>query len=52
MVSRGTSKRFNEVPDLFTPGGMSAAISIVEALKNQKVMQMRKTNRYYGRDVL
>jgi len=26
-------KRFNEVPDLFTPGGMSAAISIVEALK-------------------
>ncbi len=25
-------KRFNEVPDLFTPGGMSAAISIVEAL--------------------
>jgi branched-chain amino acid transport system substrate-binding protein len=28
-------KRFDgEVPDLFTPGGMSAAISIVEALKN------------------
>jgi branched-chain amino acid transport system substrate-binding protein len=27
-------KRFNgEVPDLFTPGGMSAAISIVEAVK-------------------
>ncbi|MFJ5763423.1 substrate-binding domain-containing protein [Neobacillus sp. NPDC093182] len=27
-------KRFNgEVPDLFTPGGMSAAISIIEALK-------------------
>lgn len=26
-------KRFNEVPDLFTPGGMSAAIVIVEALK-------------------
>lgn len=26
-------KRFNEVPDLFTPGGMSAAIAIVEALK-------------------
>lgn len=26
-------KRFNEVSDLFTPGGMSAAISIVEALK-------------------
>ncbi|WP_075981503.1 substrate-binding domain-containing protein [Bacillus massilinigeriensis] len=27
-------KRFNnELPDLFTPGGMSAAISIVEALK-------------------
>ncbi|MBD8521387.1 substrate-binding domain-containing protein [Lysinibacillus fusiformis] len=26
-------KRFNEVPDLFTPGGMSAAISIVEGLK-------------------
>jgi branched-chain amino acid transport system substrate-binding protein len=30
-------KRFNgEVPDLFTPGGMSAAISIVEALKKTK----------------
>ncbi len=29
-------KRFNEVPDLFTPGGMSAAISIVEALKKSK----------------
>lgn len=29
-------KRFNEVPDLFTPGGMSAAISIVEALKNSQ----------------
>jgi len=26
-------KRFNDVPDLFTPGGMSAAISIVDALK-------------------
>ncbi|MED4701271.1 substrate-binding domain-containing protein [Lysinibacillus capsici] len=26
-------KRFNEVPDLFTPGGMSAAIAIVESLK-------------------
>jgi branched-chain amino acid transport system substrate-binding protein len=27
-------KRFNgEVPDLFTPGGMSAAIAIVEAIK-------------------
>ena len=27
-------ERFNgEVPDLFTPGGMSAAIAIVEALK-------------------
>ncbi|MEB2298743.1 substrate-binding domain-containing protein [Lysinibacillus xylanilyticus] len=26
-------KRFKEVPDLFTPGGMSAAISIVDALK-------------------
>lgn len=26
-------KRFNEVPDLFTPGGMSAAIAVVEALK-------------------
>ena len=27
-------KRYNgEVPDLFTPGGMSAAIAIVEALK-------------------
>lgn len=25
--------RFNEVPDLFTPGGFSAAIAIVEALK-------------------
>jgi branched-chain amino acid transport system substrate-binding protein len=30
-------KKFNgEVPDLFTPGGMSAAISIVEALKKTK----------------
>lgn len=29
-------KRFNEVPDLFTPGGMSAAISIVEALKKSQ----------------
>lgn len=29
-------KRFNEVPDLFTPGGMSAAISIVEALKKSE----------------
>ncbi|RLQ97535.1 substrate-binding domain-containing protein [Falsibacillus albus] len=30
-------KRFNgQVPDLFTPGGMSAAISIVEALKKTK----------------
>ncbi|PLR97685.1 substrate-binding domain-containing protein [Bacillus sp. T33-2] len=30
-------KRFNgEVPDLFTPGGMSAAIAIVEALKKTK----------------
>lgn len=27
-------KRFNEVPDLFTPGGMTAAIAIVEALQN------------------
>jgi len=26
-------KRFGEAPDLFTPGGMSAAIAIVEALK-------------------
>lgn len=26
-------KRFNEPPDLFTPGGMTAAIAIVEALK-------------------
>ena len=25
--------RFNEVPDLFTPGGFSAAVAIVEALK-------------------
>lgn len=25
-------KRFNDVPDLFSPGGMSAAIAIVEAL--------------------
>lgn len=34
-------KRFNnEVPDLFTPGGFSSAVSIVEALKNQMVMQM------------
>lgn len=29
-------KRFNEVPDLFTPGGMTAAISIVEALKKSE----------------
>ncbi|WP_144509822.1 substrate-binding domain-containing protein [Bacillus sp. FJAT-22090] len=30
-------KRFNrQVPDLFTPGGMSAAISIVEALKKSE----------------
>jgi branched-chain amino acid transport system substrate-binding protein len=30
-------KKFNgDVPDLFTPGGMSAAISIVEALKKTK----------------
>lgn len=30
-------KRFNgAVPDLFTAGGMSAAISIVEALKENK----------------
>ncbi|WP_342560803.1 substrate-binding domain-containing protein [Psychrobacillus sp. FSL W7-1457] len=30
-------KRFNgEVPDLFTPGGMSAAIAIVEALKKSE----------------
>ena len=29
-------KRFNEVPDLFTPGGMTAAIAIVEALKNSE----------------
>lgn len=30
-------KRFNgEVPDLFTPGGMSAAIAIVEALKQSE----------------
>ncbi|SEQ82079.1 amino acid/amide ABC transporter substrate-binding protein, HAAT family [Virgibacillus subterraneus] len=30
-------ERFDgEVPDLFTPGGMSAAISIVEALKNSE----------------
>lgn len=26
-------KRFNEVPDLFTPGGMSNAIAIVEGIK-------------------
>ncbi|WP_155591314.1 substrate-binding domain-containing protein [Lysinibacillus cavernae] len=29
-------KRFNEVPDLFTPGGMSSAIAIVEALKKSE----------------
>lgn len=29
-------KRFNEVPDLFTPGGMSSAISIIEALKKSE----------------
>lgn len=27
-------KRFDDVPDLFTPGGMTAALAIVEALKN------------------
>jgi len=26
-------KRYNDIPDLFTPGGMTAAIAIVEALK-------------------
>ncbi|MFB6465257.1 substrate-binding domain-containing protein [Cytobacillus sp. Hz8] len=41
-------KRFNnELPDLFTPGGMSAAISIVEALKktagNTDVNKLIKT---------
>lgn len=29
-------ERFGEAPDLFTPGGMSAAIAIVEALKKTK----------------
>ncbi|PKU51548.1 substrate-binding domain-containing protein [Lysinibacillus fusiformis] len=29
-------KRFNKVPDLFTPGGMSAAIAIMEALKKSE----------------
>lgn len=27
-------ERFGEVPDLFTPGGMTAAIAIIEALKH------------------
>lgn len=31
---KNTKKRHNgDVPDLFTPGGMSAALAIVEALK-------------------
>ena len=29
-------ERFGEAPDLFTPGGMSAAMAIVEALKKTK----------------
>jgi branched-chain amino acid transport system substrate-binding protein len=33
LVAEHKKKFNNEVPDLFTPGGMSAAISIVEALK-------------------
>ncbi|WP_064092188.1 substrate-binding domain-containing protein [Rossellomorea aquimaris] len=34
LVEEHKKKYDGEVPDLFTPGGMSAAISIVEALKN------------------
>ena len=47
-------KRFNgEVPDLFTPGGMSAAIAIVEALKKSEGnADGRYVNRNYGRDVI
>ncbi len=33
LVAEHTKKFNGDVPDLFTPGGMSAAISIVEALK-------------------
>jgi branched-chain amino acid transport system substrate-binding protein len=34
LVKEHTERFDGEVPDLFTPGGMSAAIAIVEALKN------------------
>jgi branched-chain amino acid transport system substrate-binding protein len=34
LVEEHKKKYDGEVPDLFTPGGMSAAISIVEAIKN------------------
>jgi len=33
LVEKHKEKFNGEVPDLFTPGGMSAAIAIVEALK-------------------
>ncbi|MFD1037126.1 substrate-binding domain-containing protein [Virgibacillus byunsanensis] len=33
LVEEHTSRYDGDVPDLFTPGGMSAALSIVEALK-------------------
>jgi branched-chain amino acid transport system substrate-binding protein len=36
LVSEHKKKYNGEVPDLFTPGGMSAAISIVEAVKKTK----------------
>ncbi|WP_284036216.1 MULTISPECIES: substrate-binding domain-containing protein [Neobacillus] len=36
LVAEHKKKFNNEVPDLFTPGGMSAAISIVEAVKKTK----------------
>ncbi|MGE8205165.1 substrate-binding domain-containing protein [Heyndrickxia sp. NPDC080065] len=36
LVTEHKKRYNNEVPDLFTPGGMSAAISIIEALKKTK----------------
>ncbi|GIN84062.1 ABC transporter permease [Heyndrickxia sporothermodurans] len=36
LVTEHKKRYKDEVPDLFTPGGMSAAISIVEALKKTK----------------
>ncbi|KAB2336327.1 ABC transporter substrate-binding protein [Cytobacillus depressus] len=34
LVKKHNSRHNGEAPDLFTPGGMSAAIAIVQALKN------------------